>query len=219
VQVDAAEARLQGARAEVALAEAQAEAAEAQLDGVAAEVALAEAQLAGSEAQVEAAQARVAQTRAQLELLQAGARAEQIRAAEADAAATKAALDQAQVAVEERELCAPFGGTVASLDVKVGEAVAMGVPVAELADLSAWRIETEDLTEMDVVSVGEDDDVLIMVDALPGVEIAGEVVRIRSIGENKHGDMTYTVVVEPQGADRRLRWNMTTMVAIEPKES
>ena len=44
-------------------------------------------------------------------------------------------------------------------------------------------------------------------------------VRIRCIGENKHGDMTYTAIIEPQRANRRLRWNMTTMVAIEPSES
>jgi HlyD family secretion protein len=165
-----------------------------------------------------AAKAEIRRVRAQLALLKAGARPEQIAAAEADVAAAEAALEQTKVAVDEMELCAPFAGTVASLDVGVGEAVAVGVPVVQLADLSAWQIETEDLTEMDVVSIEEGDPVLITIDALPGVEVPGEVVRIRHIGENKHGDMTYTVIIEPQGADRRLRWNMTTMVAIEPSE-
>jgi hypothetical protein len=31
------------------------------------------------------------------------------------------------------------------------------------------------------------------------------------------GDMTYTVVIEPDQNDSRLRWNMTATVVIEPE--
>jgi len=43
------------------------------------------------------------------------------------------------------------------------------------------------------------------------------VVRIKAIGENKMGDITYTVVIQPDQHDERLRWNMTASVVIEPQ--
>jgi HlyD family secretion protein len=45
------------------------------------------------------------------------------------------------------------------------------------------------------------------------------VMRIKPVGEDRHGDMIYTVVIAPQCTDGRLRWNMTAMVAIEPSRS
>jgi len=41
--------------------------------------------------------------------------------------------------------------------------------------------------------------------------------RIKPLGENKQGDMTYVVIVAPDQIDPRLRWNMTASVAIEPR--
>jgi HlyD family secretion protein len=94
--------------------------------------------------------------------------------------------------------------------------VASGSPVAQLADFSAWQIETDDLTELGVVEIDAGSPVTISVDAIPELELAGRVTSIKPIGENKRGDITYTVIVEPQGQDERLRWNMTTVVSIEP---
>jgi hypothetical protein len=44
------------------------------------------------------------------------------------------------------------------------------------------------------------------------------VVRTKPIGEDKRGDITYTVIIQPDQADDRLRWNMTTAVFIEPND-
>jgi HlyD family secretion protein len=41
--------------------------------------------------------------------------------------------------------------------------------------------------------------------------------RIKPLGENKQGDMTYVVIVGSEQVDPRLRWNMTASVAIEPR--
>jgi HlyD family secretion protein len=37
------------------------------------------------------------------------------------------------------------------------------------------------------------------------------------LGENKRGDIVYTVIVQPERHEERLRWNMTAVVAIEPQ--
>ena len=92
-----------------------------------------------------------------------------------------------------------------------------GSPIIRLADLSAWQIETDDLTELNVVRVAEGAPASITFDAIPGLKVAGKVSRIKPLGENKQGDMTYVVIIAPDQVDPRLRWNMTAAVAIEPR--
>lgn len=194
--------------ADIAAARAQVQQAEAQLNTLEAPATAAE--LAAAEAEVRRAQA-------QLELLEAGTRPETLAAAEADVAAAEAAVAQATAALADSELRAPFAGTVAALDVKVGEQVGPGAPAVQLADLSAWEIETDDLTELGVVNVREGAPVTIRFDAIPDLQLPGTVGRIKAIGENKQGDITYTVIITPTQQDERLRWNMTASVTIEPK--
>ena len=170
-----------------------------------------------SDAQVAVAKAEIRRAQAQLELIEAGARPQAIAVAEADVAAAEAALAGARAAVAETELRAPFAGAVAGLEAKVGEQVTPGTPVVQLADFSTWQIETDDLTELGVVEISQGDPVTITVDAIPDLELPGEVKRIQAIGEDKYGDITYTVVVQPARQDERLRWNMTTAVFIQPR--
>jgi len=86
-----------------------------------------------------------------------------------------------------------------------------------VADLAAWQIETTDLTELNVVRVGAGSPVTMTFDALPGLELSGTVSRIRALGENKQGDITYVVTITPDQQDERLRWNMTAAVSILAK--
>ncbi len=197
---------------------------QADIEAARAQLAQAEANLAlllqgASDADVAAAEAEIHRAQAQLDLVRAGARPETIVAAEADVATAEAVLAQAQAALADTELHAPFAGIIAALDTKVGEQVAPGTPVLQLADFSAWQIETDDLTELSVVGISVDDPVTITVDAIPDLELLGHVVRIKPIGEDKRGDITYTVIVQPDQTDERLRWNMTTAVFIEPSDA
>jgi len=114
----------------------------------------------------------------------------------------------------ETELRAPFAGTVAALNTKVGEQVAAGAPIVRLADFSTWHIETEDLTEIDIVAVREGSRATVVFDAIPDLELPATVMRIRPIGENKQGDITYTAILALEQQDPRLRWNMTASVTI-----
>jgi HlyD family secretion protein len=160
------------------------------------------------------AEAMVRQAQAQLDLMLAGVRKEEIAAAEALVAEAEAAVQQARASLSDTELRAPFAGTIADTYVRIGEQVVAGVPVIELADVSAWQVETEDLTELDVVRVQEGDEVLVTFDAIEGLEVTGTVVRVNSIGREKLGDITYTVVVQLDEQNARLRWNMTAVVTI-----
>ncbi|MGD8820518.1 MAG: RND transporter, partial [Anaerolineae bacterium] len=78
----------------------------------------------------------------------------------------------------------------------------------------AWQIETDDLTELDVVKVQEGDRLMLHFDAIEDLELTGTVQRIKPLGEEKRGDITYTVVIRPDEQDPRLRWNMTAVATI-----
>ncbi|HEY3341121.1 MAG TPA: HlyD family efflux transporter periplasmic adaptor subunit, partial [Anaerolineae bacterium] len=193
--------------AALAVAKAQVQQASAQFNAIKA---------APRQADLDAANAEVHRAQAQLELVKAGARAEDISAAQAGVDSAQAVLEQAKSALELSEIRAPFAGELAYLDAHVGERAAPGVVLARVGDPSQWEIDTTDLTELNIVSVHEGAKATITVDGLPGVELTGKVARIRQYGENKQGDINYTVVVLPDHQENRLRWNMTASVTLEP---
>jgi HlyD family secretion protein len=160
------------------------------------------------------AEANLRSSQAQLDQLLAGPREQEIAAAEADVAAATAALQQALVTLADTELRAPFAGTVAELTINVGEQVSPNAPVARLADLSTWQVETEDLTELDVVGVNPSTPVSVTFDAIPDLEIGGTVRYVKPLGVDNRGDIVYTVVIEPAQQDQRLLWNMTAVVEL-----
>jgi multidrug resistance efflux pump len=167
-----------------------------------------------TENEIAEVEAMVRQAQAQVDLLEAGVRAEEIEMANANVAEAIAALQQAQASLADTELRASLAGTLAALYVKKGEQVIAGQPVIELADLTVWQVETDDLTELDIVGVLEGDGVTVTFDAIEGLELAGTVERIKPIGLEKLGDITYTVVVRLEQQDPRLRWNMTAVVTV-----
>lgn len=188
--------------------------ARAQLDRARAEL---QAQLEPARAaDVAAAEAEVRRAQSQLDLLLAGPQAEEVLVAEADVSAARAGLEQAQASLAETELRAPFAGKIASVDVVVGQQVGPTTSSIQLADFSSWLIETRDLTELRVVGVRPGDRATITFDAIPDLELPGQVTRIRTIGQNTQGDITYTVAIAPERSDDRLLWNMTAKVLIEP---
>ncbi len=172
--------------------------------------------------QIAQAQADVASAQAALDDLHAGATAEQIAVAEAGVKIAEAGVEKAKAGVTsvqaelaKTELIAPFDGTISDIAVDEGEIVSGSVAIA-LGDFSKWQIETDDLTEIDVVNVREGANVKISVDALPDAEFEGKVVRITPKAETKAGDQTYTVLIDIiKGDTSKLRWGMTTFVDIE----
>ena len=191
--------------AERALEDAQKALDDLQTERPALDIALAEKKLAAAELEV----AKLEQGRDPLDVALSEA---ELASAEADVTAAEARLAVMRVPLRERELRAPFAGTIGSVDVSAGELVSPSMVVVKIADLSAWRVETQDLDEINVVNLREKDPVVVTFDALPDVEIAGTVVSIGQFGEEKQGAITYTAVIELEETDKRLRWNMTAAI-------
>ncbi|MFN8598594.1 MAG: efflux RND transporter periplasmic adaptor subunit [Anaerolineae bacterium] len=176
----------------------------------------------GAGKQVQAAQSNVAALTAQRDLaqarldqLKAGATTAQLDAAKANVAQAQAAVDAAQAALNEATLIAPFDGSIAQLNVEAGQVVGPGSPIVSLADLNAWQVETDDLSEVDVVQVKIDQAVTITLDALPNVKLAGVVTSIVPKAQTKRGDVTYTVKIAVKETEPRLKWGMTAQVEIK----
>jgi HlyD family secretion protein len=132
----------------------------------------------------------------------------------------KAQADAAQASLDDLTLKAPFDGVIIANNLKAGELVSSSSTATQvvLADNSIWKIETTDLTELNVNNIVEGDPVTITFDALPGLELTGKVHSIQSLGQNKQGDITYKVTVFLDQQDERLRWNMTALVAFPNKQ-
>jgi HlyD family secretion protein len=178
-----------------------------------AQAALAEVLAGAHPADIAAADADLRGAQAASALVQGPARPQELAAAEAQVAAARASVAQAQAALDQTVLRAPFAGTIGSLHVERGEFLAPGAPAVRLGDTRAWVIETDDLSELEVVRLAAGEQVDVVVDALPGRTLRGEVQRIQPASRVKRGDVTYTVIIALDASDLPLHWGMTAAVS------
>ena len=190
--------------------------AQASAEVLQASAALARVQSGATEAEIAAAAAEVRRAQAEYDLIAAGSRPEDIASAQAELNRVETELMQAQLALSKRTLIAPFDGEVASLDLRLGQAITPSAPLAQIADFSSWIVETTDLTEISIVNVRVGDAAMVEIDALPGVSFDGTVTNIKPFGVNVQGDITYKATIRLDTSDPRLRWNMTAAVTIRP---
>ncbi|MFV9506106.1 MAG: HlyD family secretion protein [Oscillochloridaceae bacterium umkhey_bin13] len=209
-RVHDAEARLSQLRASPdrdRLAAAQARLAQAEAN-------LARLQGDARTSQLDVATAGLAVAQAQRDQVAAGPREVDLALARVEIQAAQVELEQAQFELARATLYAPLAGRVVELKLRVGEVSAPGVPIISLADLGAWQIETTDLSELDVVRLQPGDAAMLSFDALPALNLAGQISQIKPMGPNRQGEIVYTVVITPNQFESRLHWNMTALVTI-----
>jgi HlyD family secretion protein len=178
----------------------------------------AELQLLAARNAVNQANRALEQAQRDLEELLEGPDALDVQAVQLEIEAAVLALEETRSALKDATLTAPFDGTVATLDVDVGDTVAPGQPVLVLATLDRLQAVTKDLTELDVVRVKVGQEVAVSVDALKEEEFAGVVSEIALQPGDYRGDVVYAVTVDLTDADDSpLRWGMTALVEIETR--
>lgn len=150
----------------------------------------------------EGARALEAEAKYQYEISMDGPNAEQLTLA-------KAQLDAAKDTLANYVITAPFDGVVAEVNVKAGEQVGADVRAVSVADFSTWILETTDVTELEVVKLYQGQQVRMIPDALPDLELVGEVTQISNAYLMQGGDIIYTVTIHVNQTDPRLRWGMT----------
>jgi len=124
----------------------------------------------------------------------------------------KRQLAAANATLDYVELTAPFAGKIVRMDLVEGALTAPGELAAVLIDDSQWYVETNDLTEDEVVQVQIGQAVTVTFDALSGETFNGEVESISQYALEQYGDITYTVRIKLLENDDQLRWGMTAEV-------
>jgi multidrug resistance efflux pump len=150
------------------------------------------------------ANTRLAQARADYEVLHDSSFAE-------NTAGARAALANA-------ELRAPFAGTITELKLKVGEFAASGQPAVTIADTTKWVVKTTDLTEIDVVGLSMGQLVTVTLDAIPNLELGGNIISISQNYSENQGDIVYEVTVLLSEKNPAMRWGMTAAVNFENQD-
>jgi multidrug resistance efflux pump len=178
--------------------------------------------LAQAESQLKIAQSRLDEAQSDYEELLEGPDLDAVKladsrisTAEARLASAEQALKAAEATLSDLDLVATIDSVVVDLDLTPGEQVSPGRPVVTLADFSQWYVETDNLTEIEVVDISLGQDVTIMPDSLPELTLNGKVETIKDKFVEKRGDVTYTTRIILDDIDPRLRWGMTVVVNFE----
>jgi RND family efflux transporter MFP subunit len=130
---------------------------------------------------------------------------------------TRRSLDTAYAELSQTELVAPFAATVVSVIVKPGEFVQAGQVVLVLAKLDNLRVETTDLSELNVASVKIGQTATVHVDALDK-DIPGVVTAISPISDKIGGDVVFKVTIQLDEQPKELLWGMSADVEIQTEQ-
>ena len=137
--------------------------------------------------------------------------------AEAQVKIKEAALERSKLDLDHCTIYAPVDGIVISRNVDVGQTVAasMNAPVLfQVAnDLSNMQIDAN-VSEADVGTVEEGQNVNFTVDAYPNRTFIGRVVQIRNSPVTVQNVVTYDTVIGVTNADFKLKPGMTATVSI-----
>ncbi len=185
---------------------------------------------------VRSAEADLASAKAALELAQLNARRSEelskakliaqadydqsvatLHQAEAQVQIKQATLANANVNLARCTIYAPVDGTVISRAVDVGQTVAASLSAPTLFtianDLSKMQIDSN-VSEADIGTIEENQNVNFTVDAFPGRTFTGRVIQIRNLPITVQNVVTYDTVIEVNNADLKLKPGMTANVSV-----
>jgi len=138
-----------------------------------------------------------------------------LNAAETRLRVAQLSLENAQALFNAYQLKATMDGVILNQNFQVGQLVSVGAPIVDIVDFSTWVIETDNLTELEVVNIEIGQDAQIIFDAMPEMNFTGKVTEIAQQYEEKRGDITYTVTLVLNEANQNLRWGMTASVTFD----
>jgi HlyD family secretion protein len=146
----------------------------------------------------------------------------QISAARAQINQYQASLKTAQTNLGYTKIIAPVDGTVISREIDLGQPVAASFQAPELfsiaQDLTKMQIEVS-VSEADIGKVKEGQEVTYTLDGYQDSEFSGRVTQVRLSPTTVSNVVTYTVIVEVDNEDLKLKPGMTANVSIITNKS
>jgi len=169
-----------------------------------------------AEANLQMAQATQAQAQEDYDSTRQGPDPEQLKLAQMNLDTALSHQTAAQSALDNLDLKSPMDGTVVDLNISEGELVGTGKWAILVADYSEWYVETNDLTEQEVVGISIGQGAAISPDALPDLKLTGTVTEIADMFTIQSGDILYKVRLLVEQPDPQLRWGMTVEITFNP---
>jgi HlyD family secretion protein len=141
----------------------------------------------------------------------------QLALEEAQVKQAQASLNSALTELSYTEIKSPVKGIVISKAVEVGQTVAASFSTPELfsvaEDLTKMQIEAS-VVEADIAKVKENQNVRFTVDSYADEYFNGKVTQVRNEAVTTSNVVTYTVVIEIDNSDMKLKPGMTANVEI-----
>lgn len=168
---------------------------------------------------VEIAKANVQRATAALDALTEPLQGNDLAILEAQVSNARTNLELAQLRLEQSQIIAPVGGRIANVTVEVGEQASPGAPAITLLSEGEYHLDVS-VDEIDIEKVTLGQAVNIVLDAVEGVTLQGEVADIAPVaGVGGGGVVTYLVTInikETEGVN--LRAGLTATADIITKE-
>lgn len=146
----------------------------------------------------------------------------QINSARAQINQYQASLKTAMTNLGYTKIIAPVDGTVISRKIDLGQPVAASFQAPELftiaQDLTKMQIEVS-VSEADIGKVKEGQEVKYTLDGYPDTDFFGKVTQVRLSPTTVSNVVTYTVIVDVDNEDLKLKPGMTANVSIITNES
>ncbi|MGE5552052.1 MAG: efflux RND transporter periplasmic adaptor subunit [Bacteroidota bacterium] len=164
-----------------------------------------------------AAEASLAQAQADLAIAEENLRTagleEQVAAARADERKARDALATARQDAAGMVLVAPFAGLVTEVKAKVGAYATMETPLISIADPVNLIVEAE-VDENDIALTQPGQKARITLDAIPDLELDGEVLTVGGLGKELNGVVVFAIKVSLADPAHRVKIGMNADVTI-----
>ena len=165
-----------------------------------------------AEQNVQTASSTLVQSQASYAETTAAPTSENIAIAKAQLDNDEAALQAAQNTYNQSFITAPFSGTVAAVDVSVGDVADTNTVIATM--ITNEQIAEISLNEVDAAQVKIGDAATVTFNALPGVAATGTVTQIDTIGTVTQGVVSYNAKIAFNASDQGVKPGMSVLATI-----
>lgn len=145
----------------------------------------------------------------------------QIKNAQATVSQRKTTLVQARTNLGYANVYSPINGIVITKDVEEGQTVAASMTTPTLftiaKDITKMQVEA-DVDEADIGEVKVGQRVAFTVDAFPNQEFSGKVRQVRLGATTTSNVVTYTVIIDADNPEQKLKPGLTATITIYTKE-
>ncbi|MCO5247537.1 MAG: efflux RND transporter periplasmic adaptor subunit [Chitinophagales bacterium] len=145
----------------------------------------------------------------------------QLQNAQTSLQQSKASLNTANTNLSYANIYSPIDGVILTKEVEEGQTVAASMSTPTLftiaKDITKMQVEAN-VDEADIGNVKEGQRVSFTVDAYPDLQFSGKVKQVRLGATTTSNVVTYTVIIEANNSDQKLKPGLTATITIYTKE-